>query len=62
LQRFRQSLGEEFFSQLELVKIPDIALSSTDIRNRVRQGKSIRFMTPRAVETYIEQHNLYSVQ
>lgn len=61
-ESLRQSLGEEFFSRLKLVNIPDIALSSTDIRNRIRRGKSIRFMTPRAVETYIEQHNLYSEQ
>jgi len=41
------------------VEMPIIALSSTDIRSRVRQGQSIRFRTPRAVERYIETHGLY---
>lgn len=61
-ESLRQSLGEEFLSQVELVKMPDIALCSSDIRNRARTGKSIRFMTPRAVETYIDQNNLYREQ
>jgi nicotinate-nucleotide adenylyltransferase len=34
-------------------------LSSSDIRQRVSQGRSIRFRTPRAVETYIDTHRLY---
>jgi nicotinate-nucleotide adenylyltransferase len=41
------------------VAMPLIELSSTDIRDRVAQGKSIRYRTPRAVEKYIETHGLY---
>jgi nicotinate-nucleotide adenylyltransferase len=41
------------------VEMPAIGISSTDIRRRVADGKSIRFMTPRAVEKVIEARGLY---
>jgi nicotinate-nucleotide adenylyltransferase len=41
------------------VTMPVIELSSTDIRERVATGRSIRFRTPRAVEKYIETQRLY---
>jgi nicotinate-nucleotide adenylyltransferase len=41
------------------VEMPIIELSSTDLRQRVANGKSIRYRTPRAVEKYIETHGLY---
>ena len=41
------------------VDMPQIGLSSTDIRRRVAEGLSIRYHSPRAVEKYIETHQLY---
>jgi nicotinate-nucleotide adenylyltransferase len=41
------------------VPMPRIDLSSSDIRQRVAAGHSIRYRTPRAVEKYIETHWLY---
>jgi len=41
------------------VEMPIIELSSTDIRQRVARGQSIRFRTPRAVEKFTETHGLY---
>lgn len=41
------------------VEMPLIELSSTDLRNRVASGKSLRYRTPRAVEKYIETHEIY---
>lgn len=42
-----------------VVAMPPIGLSASDIRDRVASGRSIRFMTPRAVELYIQTHGLY---
>jgi nicotinate-nucleotide adenylyltransferase len=43
------------------VEMPDIGLSSSDIRVRIAAGQSIRYRTPRAVEKYIEAKGLYRV-
>ena len=44
---------------IEVVPMPRIEISSTAIRQRVADGKSIRFMVPGAVEAYIRKHQLY---
>jgi len=41
------------------VAMPQIELSSKEIRRRVAEGLSIRYQSPRAVEKYIETHQLY---
>jgi nicotinate-nucleotide adenylyltransferase len=41
------------------VEMPQIGISSSEIRRRVSAGESIRYRTPRAVEMYIETHGLY---
>ncbi len=55
----RPLLGAAIESRVEIVTIPGLDLSSSEIRRRVHAGKSIRYMTPRAVECYIETHGLY---
>jgi len=41
------------------LEIPALAISSTDIRRRVREGLSIRYLLPDKVRLYIEQEGLY---
>ena len=41
------------------VEMPEIGISSSEIRRRIAAGLSIRYQTPRAVEEYIETHGLY---
>lgn len=44
---------------VQVVEMPAVDLASTDLRQRVSNGKSIRYMTPRAVECYVLEHELY---
>jgi len=43
-----------------LVKAPLLEISSTDIRERVRQGRSIRYFAPAPVCRHILDHGLYA--
>lgn len=45
-----------------LVSMPQMEFSSTNIRERIAEGKSIRFFTPYTVESYIAARNLYGGQ
>lgn len=42
-----------------VVSAPPIGISSTEIRDRIRRGESIRYLVPRAVQEYILEHRLY---
>ena len=39
--------------------MPEIGISSTMLRERVRTGESTRYLLPDAVRDYIDQHHLY---
>ncbi len=42
-----------------VVRMPPIPVSSTLVRERVREGLPIRYLVPSAVEDYIREHALY---
>lgn len=44
---------------LQIVTVPPIGISSTDLRRRVAEGRTIRYQVPRGVEAYIGERGLY---
>lgn len=44
---------------IEFLPFMNIGISSTDIRNRVREGRTIRYLTPEAVSLYIDKNGLF---
>jgi len=44
---------------LKWLPMPQVDISSSDIRARLKAGRSIRYLVPVTVERYIQQHNLY---
>ncbi len=45
--------------QLEVIAAPLIDISSHDLRRRAAQGRSLRYLVPRAVEIYAQEKGLY---
>ncbi|MFZ5916125.1 MAG: nicotinate-nucleotide adenylyltransferase [Chloroflexota bacterium] len=46
-------------ARIQMLEMPLLQISSSDLQRRVRAGFSIRYLVPMAVEAYIEQHQLY---
>lgn len=44
---------------IQWFQMPQVDIASSDIRRRIRQGRSIRYLVPGVVERYIRQHHLY---
>lgn len=45
--------------RLQVVECPQVDIASRDIRQRVKDGKTIRFLVPRSVEEYVRERKLY---
>lgn len=60
----RPKLSAEQVGKLHryLLQTPRLDVSATDIRNRVRTGRSIRYLVPEAVESYIHEQGLYRTE
>ncbi len=52
-------LREKYGAHIRLMDLPDIELSSSEIRDRCGRGRSVRFMVPAGVEDYIREKGLY---
>jgi nicotinate-nucleotide adenylyltransferase len=48
--------------RMQVVHVPLVDASSTDVRHRAAEGRSLRYLVPRAVECYIESHHLYRTE
>jgi nicotinate-nucleotide adenylyltransferase len=45
--------------RLQVVECPQVDIASRDVRQRVKDGKTIRFLVPRSVEEYVRERKLY---
>ncbi|MDR7857079.1 nicotinate-nucleotide adenylyltransferase [Tissierella sp.] len=55
-----ESLKFSYNIHIEKVNSPMIEISSTEIRNRIKNKLSIKYLVPETLEKYILDHNLYS--
>ena len=61
LEAIKGRMGAAFVRETKrhIVTIPPIGVSATQLRRRLRAGKSIRYMAPEGVERYIRKHGPY---
>ena len=52
-------LEGRFGGRIGLIEMPEIAVSSSEIRKRLAMGCSVRYYVPEAVYRYLEEHRLY---
>jgi nicotinate-nucleotide adenylyltransferase len=46
-------------ARVEIIDMPEMDISSTDLQRRAREGLPIKYQVPDKVERYIEEHQLY---
>jgi len=59
LGELERAAGAELARRVHILEVPGVDVSSTMLRDRVRRGLSIRYLTPPEVEAYIRKHGLY---
>ncbi len=59
LSAAKKFFGKAGAEHIHQVQTPGLEISSTDIREKVRQGKSIKYLVPEVVEEYIFKEQLY---
>ncbi|MCA1832707.1 MAG: nicotinate-nucleotide adenylyltransferase [Actinomycetota bacterium] len=59
LDRLEKELPSGFEDRVSILEIPALAISSTDIRRRVRERRPLRYLVPEGVARYIEKRGLY---
>ncbi|MBR4085256.1 MAG: nicotinate-nucleotide adenylyltransferase [Lachnospiraceae bacterium] len=55
----KQHLEKQFHAKVELLNIPQMDISSTKVRENIKEGKSIRYLVTDSVHDYILQNNYY---
>lgn len=54
-----KALRETYNAQIELIAIPGLAISSTEIRERLQKGVTVKYLLPDAVERFILREAVY---
>jgi len=59
LKALIRRLEEQYGAKIIEINNSEVEISSTDIKNRVREGKSIKYLVPEGVEDFIRRNKLY---
>ncbi|MDE7300023.1 MAG: nicotinate-nucleotide adenylyltransferase [Lachnospiraceae bacterium] len=54
-----EELRKKYSADIRFFPTPAMEISSTDIRERIRNGRSIRYLVPDAVEQYLMEHGCF---
>ena len=59
VDNIREYFGELGRERIHRLATPELEISSTDIRDRIKKGYSIKYIVPEQVEQYIRKEGLY---
>ncbi len=59
LEALKEFFGASAMKHIHQVSTPGLEISSTDIREKIKSGKSIKYLVPEVVEEYIIKERLY---
>lgn len=59
LDELEKFFGADSMQHIHQIATPSLEISSTDLRERIRRGQSIKYLVPEVVEDYILKENLY---
>lgn len=54
-----QDVQDEFARKARYLSVPMLEISSTDIRNRIKENKSVKYILKQEVENYVINNKLY---
>ena len=54
-----ERLRKDYGAHIHVLEIPAIGISSTDIRNRIKNGRTVHYLVPERVERYIIEKGIY---
>jgi nicotinate-nucleotide adenylyltransferase len=52
-------LPVEYLNRIDVLEVPGVDVSGTEIRRRVAEGLTLRYLVPEGVESYIMKNSLY---
>ena len=59
LEHYADTVRQMFCGEIDLLNTPNFSVSSHEIRDRIKNHASIRYLVPEEVRMYIEEHQLY---
>ena len=54
-----EGLKRKYGCNIYFLEVPSLDISSTELREKIRHGKNVKYLVPKETEKYIADHDLY---
>jgi len=54
-----ETVRKKFGCEMYFLEVPALDISSSELREKVKEHKSIKYLVPKEIEDYINEHKLY---